>query len=148
MPQWLKMLLLLFGAAGLCFAVLVGGVVWWAVSHKDKIARDAQAAATEGKAFGATHAKGECVDEALNHLKGCGAFGLMCEANTRIRLDSCMAIAEDDGVCSGVPKPTDLVKTMLWIPDQCTRRGQPGSQACARFMNGLSQACAKIDKAP
>lgn len=148
MPQWLKIVLLLFAAGGLGMAVLVGGVVWWAVSHRERIVRDTRTAMTEGRAFGATHARSECVDEALTHLQGCGAFGVMCQANVRVRLNSCMKVAEDDGTCTGVPKPTDFMKKMSWGPDQCTRRGQPGSGACVNLMNSVLDACAKLDRAP
>ncbi|MGH7296241.1 MAG: hypothetical protein ACRELB_14970 [Polyangiaceae bacterium] len=144
MPKWLKVALILLGLGVLGVGLLVGGLVWWVRANKDRIAREGGAAQRAGKAFGATHAQSECVDDALVQLASCGKVDFMCEAFAKVRLTSCMPVARVDGTCKAVPAPSEIMSVVHWSNLECRRRGQPGSQACGRLMSGVAEACAKV----
>jgi hypothetical protein len=138
MPQWLKVVLLLAGAGIVGLCLLIGGGVWWVQKNTDRLAGGALEARAEGDAFGRAHSKDECVDDSLKHLQSCGPVDFMCEAETKMRLTSCLAIAKGESLCSGVPAPTEIFKATLWGSEACSRRGQPGSQACSVCSGGSS----------
>ncbi len=142
MPRWLKIAIILLSACALALGLLVGGAAWWFHANKDRLVKEGRAATTGGESFGATHAQRACIDDALTHVKTCGQMGIMCEATTKIRLTSCLSVARRDGTCNGLPGPGDLMKGAVWENDECTRRGQPGSQPCARLLRGVIEACA------
>jgi hypothetical protein len=142
MPNWAKVLLALAAAAAVAGALVIGGVVWWFANNKDKIAHDSQDAQMQGKAFGATHARGECIDAGLEHVKACGQLNVMCEAMENIRLHECMSVARDDGACKAVPQQSAIVKEAFWGNEECARRGLAGSQACGRYMGTVTRECA------
>ena len=148
MPQWLKVLLLLLVAAVLGLGLLVGGCIWWVSANKGRLVEGGRAAQTEGKAFGATHAQGQCIEDGLTRLKSCGPVDFVCEALTKLRVDSCMAVAEDDGACAKVPGRGDILKEALWGNEECTRRGYAGSQSCGRLLQGVAETCAKRERLP
>src|SRR5580700_3607586 len=101
MPKWLKVTLILFGIGLLMLGLMVGGVAWWIHSNKDMLVKEGGAARKEGKAYGATHAQRECVDDGLARSESCGRLGIMCQAMNNIRLKSCMSVAREDGSCDG-----------------------------------------------
>jgi hypothetical protein len=148
MPKWLKVTLILLGAAVLVLGLLVAGAVSWFGANKERLIQAGKAAEAEGTAYGAAHAESACVDDALSHLKSCGQVDVVCEASTKLRLMSCMSVAQDDGTCNMLPESTEIMKGARWGADECARRGQPGSQACGRLIRGVIEACAKIQKKP
>jgi hypothetical protein len=143
MPKWLKILLILAGLGILALALLIGGIALWVNANKDDLVKQGRVAKEEGQAFGSTHSKAECVNEGLRRLDECGAMGIMCEAQNNLRLTSCMRVASEDRSCSGVPSKSDILKLALWSNQECANRGRQGSQPCGRFMQALSDACAK-----
>jgi hypothetical protein len=148
MPKWLKITLVLCGVGVLLLGLLVGGVAWWFSANKDKLVQEGRAAETAGKAFGTTHAQGECIDDALAQLGSCGESGIMCEVSLKIRLNACLSVARDDGTCNGVPGRSDIMKGAVWGNDECTHRGHSGSQSCGRVLRGVVEFCAKAKKGP
>jgi hypothetical protein len=143
MPTWLKIVLALLGIGLVGGAVVIGGFVWWVSSNKEQIARDAKVARDEGKTYGESHTKEECVTHGLVKLEDCGAIGVMCEAQNKIRLGACLEVASDPGgsFCSGVAPKTEIMKSAMWANEECRRRGHAGSQPCGRFMQGVQDAC-------
>ncbi|HEY1697091.1 MAG TPA: hypothetical protein VGG39_33255 [Polyangiaceae bacterium] len=145
MPKWLKVRLIVAAAGVLVVGLLVGGLVWWFSANGDRIAKDGREAETAGETFGATHAQSECVDDSLAQLGTCGSVDFMCEAMAKVRLQSCLSVARDDGTCKKAP--TEIMKAATWANAECARRGQSGSQRCGRFLGGLAQACFPPGKA-
>jgi hypothetical protein len=143
MPKWLKILLFLFGGGILAFGLLVGGVVWWASANKDRLVEGTQTAQKEGKRYGETHAKNDCIDDALNRVKTCGMMDFVCEAQAKIRMTECMSVASEDGTCKSAPSQTEIFKIATWANQECANRGYRGSQPCARLLQGVVQGCAQ-----
>ena len=142
MPQWLKVLLLMAAAGILTLALLVGGVVWWAMANKDKILEAGRVGPEEGRRFGSTHSMSECMDDSLAQLDHCGAVDLMCETGARMRLGACLSVARDDGTCKGVPAQPEIFKLAAWSVEACRRHGHE-TQACTRVLRGALEGCAK-----
>src|SRR5580704_8437917 len=101
MPSWLKFVLLLLATGVLGLGLVIGGGVWWWGKNKDRIAKGGRAAQTEGRAFGRKNPRGACIDDGLTRLKSCAPLDFLCEAGIKIRLKSCISVAEDDGACKG-----------------------------------------------
>jgi hypothetical protein len=141
MPKWLKVVLVLMVMGALGLGTCIGGVAWWATANKDKMVDGVRTARVEGEAFGRAHAKTDCVDDALTHVKSCGPVDFMCEAFTKMRLTSCMSVAADDDVCKGAPARSEIVKSALWANAECSRRGEDGSQPCGRLMQAVVEGC-------
>ena len=141
MPQWLKAVLLMAAVGIFAVGALIGGIVWWIRSNKDRLISEGRAVRDEGLAFGRTHAMSECIDDSLTHLDGCGAVDLVCETGVRLRLSGCLSVAKKDGTCEAVPARTEIFKMAMWGNAECARRGHAGSQACGRVLQAVADAC-------
>lgn len=145
MPKWLKVLLIVAASGILFVALAVGGLVWWVNANKDRIVKDGREAQKAGTAFGASHAQSDCVDDSLTQLGTCGSVDFMCEGMAKVRLESCLSVARDDGTCKAAP--TEIFKAATWANAECARRGRKASQPCGRLLGGLAQACNPPGKA-
>jgi hypothetical protein len=143
MPKWLKVLLALFVFAVLGLGMVVGSCVWWVSANKDRLVTGTQAAQREGASFGRTHSQGECIDDSIERVKSCGQLDLPCEVMVKLRLGSCLPVATDDGACARYESQTNLVKEAFLGNEDCKRRGQAGSAACGRLMQGVPEECRK-----
>jgi hypothetical protein len=141
MPGWVKLLLALAVTGVLGIALVVGAVVWWVRNNKDRLLEDARTAQAEGKAFGAEHTRGECIDDSVARAELCKPMDLVCITAARLRLNACASVATDDGACKDVPGRTEVLKIALWQNRECERRGKAGSQACQNVMQGVVEAC-------
>ena len=141
MPSWLKLLLALAVTGFVGITLVVGGVVWWVRNNKDRLLEDARTAATEGKAFGAKHTRGECIDDTVARAEQCRPMDLVCVTGARLRLNACASVATDDGACRDVPGRGEVIKVALWANRECERRGKAGSQACQNVMQGVVEVC-------
>ncbi len=137
---WLVVLILL-GVVVLIGVLVVGGAVWWFSANKERLVamgREAEADATE---FAPGHDQDACVGEALRKTDACD--GIMCEAKTKIFLERCIRKATSTpGFCDGVPQQGEIMKTVTWVQEQCTKRGRAADdQKCSRVMQGVPLAC-------
>lgn len=142
MPTWVKVVLAVVATGILGLAVLVGGVYWWVTSNKDRLKDEGKAALEGGRTYGAAHAKGECVDEAVARVSQCGVAGFVCEATTKIWLKECLgkSTSGPPSWCAGAPEPDSIVAGATWSADECRRRNHP-TQACGRLMADALHAC-------
>ncbi len=140
MPWW-AVLLIIFGVFALIGLVVIGGIVWWVASNKDRIVADSKETVSQAQEYAATHDQNACVEEGLRKIEKCG--GLMCEVNAQNFTLMCIQHAETTpGFCEGVPAPSEIMKTSSWVTDECRRRGKKGTdQRCTRMLQAVPQVC-------
>ena len=112
MPTWLKVTLIVIGSIILFVMVMgVGGYTWWKYNGQN-LMQDAQAAAGEGRRFGAGKDSAACMEEGVRRTKGIWFSGAVA---ARLFLESCLKAANlEAGFCDGVPGPTELLKSVSW----------------------------------
>lgn len=117
------------------------GILWFTANEED-IRSTGEQAIADGEAFGTTHNLDECVDEALDRVDRCGAFGLMCEGMAGIFMTSCLENSEPQPeFCQGVPSEHNILESAQWSLELCAEKGQPGSQPCTRAVQNIQRYC-------
>jgi hypothetical protein len=132
--------LAVLGVLVLCCGILVGGIVWWAAKNKDRLASEGKKVMVEAEAYAASHNQNDCVEEGLRRVDACSGF--VCEGMAKVFTSTCVKKAQKvEGFCDGVPPKSEIIKTSLWIVEECDRRGKTGSQQCNRLMQEVPEAC-------
>lgn len=141
MPKWLKVVLGILAVLVLTCGLFVAGGMYWFNSNKDKLKDLGDRAMNEGKAFGRTSDADGCVEEALKRLDA--KSGLMDQVEHKVFLKACLGEAPPSaGLCDGVPRKGEIMKSATWALDECTRRKHAGNQDCGRVLQELQDACA------
>jgi hypothetical protein len=144
LPWWAG-LLIVFGVLMLFAGLVIGGIVWWFVSNKDRLVAESEESTSEAVAFADSHDQNACVDEAIRRLSSC--HGLLCETQAKVFLTTCLEEAQETpGFCDGVPRSSEIVKATLWLSDECKRRGKPNNQRCSRLLQAVTQECGSLEE--
>ncbi len=142
MPGWLKIILAL---AAIFVLVIIGfGITGYIYvkQHRQEWMRAGDAARRDGEVFAEGKEVSQCVDEAVRRIGKCE--GLPCEISERFFLQSCMKkAAPSPQLCANVPPRSEMLHSARWAVEECKRRGQPGSQPCARLMQEVQRYCAR-----
>ena len=135
--------ILLFGV--IACAVCVGVGYRWVQDHKGQLNAEADQADRDAAGFARSHRAAACVEESVRRLKQ--AHGILSQAMTKVFLSECLkAAAPSPTLCTGVPAPTEFMKSATWSVRMCEARGMPESQPCAQLMQGLEEYCEKHPK--
>src|SRR5262245_65421649 len=87
MPTWLKVTLIVIGSIILFVMVMgVGGYTWWKYNGQN-LMQDVQAAAREGRRFGAGKDSAACMEEGVRRTKGMWLSGAVAG---RLFVESCL----------------------------------------------------------
>jgi hypothetical protein len=140
MPAWLKIVLIVIGVFVL---IIIGfgmmGYIYFN-QHKEEWLKAGAAARQEGEAFAAGKNASQCVDEGLRRLGTCS--GLSCEITVRAFVQSCLSKAVPSAqLCTNVPKRSEIITSVKWSLDECSRRGLPNNQPCGRLMQEVQRYC-------
>jgi hypothetical protein len=137
---WWVIVLIVFGVFSLLGLLVIGGIVWWVASNKDRLVAEGKVSVSEAEAFAASHDQNACVDESLRKMGACD--GIMCEAQSKVFLTMCLQRAErSPALCEGVPPAKEILKTSSWVVDECRRRGKGTDQRCTRLLQAVPQVC-------
>jgi len=140
MPTWAKVLFGIGCALVLLLIAVGAGVYFFVNRHKDEWLAEGRKAREEARTFAAGRTGADCVEESIRRLRECS--GLMCEVRARVFLDGCLdAAADSPRLCEGVPPRSEIMKTVRWSLDECSRRGMPGSQPCSRLVQEIQKYC-------
>jgi hypothetical protein len=126
-------------------AVIVG-IVWWVSANKDRLASMAKESEQAAQEYAKDHDQDECIGEGLRKIDLCD--GIMCRANAKIFTERCILHARPTtGFCDGVPLAGEIMKTVAYCREQCTRRGRRADdQNCSQIMQAVAPACAARSK--
>jgi len=112
----------------LALLVIAGGVAMlapgWLEDWNQQRAEEAQQYRQQGEVFGRNADTQQCMDRALNALKGCE--GNTCTINQGVFLKACWAVATPNPVlCDGIPpfRNKMLEKEKEWARYFCTDKG-------------------------
>lgn len=146
--RWWLVLLLVFGGMGLLGVAVIGGAVWWFSANKDRLLAEGKESVAEAEAFATNHDQTACVDEGLRRGGTCDGF--VCEVKAKVFTTTCLQrAAPTPGLCTGVPAPTEIIKTASWVIDECQRRGKRSDdQRCQRLVQAVPEACQHPSAAP
>lgn len=134
-----KAILLLAGLL-LLAAIVAAGVGWyWWSHHGEQLVEAARKANLAGASFGKTTDDQGCVSEALSRARSGAGFSEAVALN--LFLKACLrASRPTDGFCDGVPKRSDIVESVKWQVDRCSRIA-PGVKECSRLMGQIEEFC-------
>ncbi len=138
---WWVVVLVIFGLLALLGVLAVGGAVWWFSANKDKFVAIAKEADESSTAFASGHDQNDCVTEGLRKNDACD--GIMCGAGAKVFTQRCIAKATPvAGFCDGVPPQGEIMATVRWVQDQCTKRGRRADdQKCTQLLQAVPEAC-------
>lgn len=141
MPRWAKVVLIA-SLAGLVlmFALLIFAGRW-VRGRFDSFEREGDAAAVEGRGFGAGKEAEACVAESLERVKGCSF--VFCEAKVMSFMGSCLdAATTPPGYCDTAATGTNADEWRRWKYEECERRGWGANEQCVRVVGVLQLHCA------
>jgi hypothetical protein len=139
--RWWLILLILGGVTVLSCGLLIGGAMWWFDANKGRLLEEGKQVMQEAEAYAASHDQNECVEEGLRRTDAC--VGFTCAVGVKIFTSTCIKKAQESaGFCENVPPKTEIIKTSLWVVEECQRRGRMADdQACHRIMQAIPEAC-------
>jgi hypothetical protein len=125
------------------FGSCVGGAMWWWSENKDGLIHATRAGLAEGGRFGeSADNQLACIEEGMERSAGCGRMQLACGTGAQTFTQGCLYTAPaSDGICEGVPGPTEVIDTVSWSTGQCKDRGQTLNDFCASVMGALQVYC-------
>jgi hypothetical protein len=140
---WL-IVLACFGIVALLVIAAIAGFALWLNANKGRLAEMAKESEQAAQAYGAEHDQEECLGEGLRKIDVCD--GIMCRANAKVFTERCIIHARPtSGFCDGVPATGEIMKTVAYCQNQCTKRGRkPDDQNCSQIMQAVAPACARI----
>jgi len=122
--------------------VLVIGI-WWLARNQERLVQELDAAAEQGKRFGASTTLSGCVDEALARHQD--RWGIMDELGSGRFLRACLEAApEDPEFCATVPAEdqlSQLIQGVQWSLQECERRGHAEDQSCVKILQEVKRFC-------
>lgn len=99
-----------------------------------------------GAAYAKTHSQIECVDAGLAGARSAKSFGEIMQNS--LFLQSCLGAAAASGhICDGIPKQSELSKTIQWRV-KLQRSLQCPGPACNEVLATLQRFCEKPDRPP
>jgi hypothetical protein len=142
-PKWLKVLLIVSGAA-VIFIVGIGvAATMWLSANKESFKRQGEALLAEARTFGAVHDQNECLDESMKRVDGCGAVSFVCQAEAGIFLQHCLESSKPtEGFCDGVPDKNAVMDTAMYRIAKCeSLGGRKGDGPCGRVLASVERYC-------
>ena len=139
---------LMSGCLIVIVVVAVLGALGWryVATHKDEWLQRGQAAMGEGAAAGAKTDEPGCVDSALAKVKNDGSISSVIKV--RLWLKGCLVTSQPtDDFCARVPQAIDLMKSIQWRSDTCTREGLGNNPNCPNMLDEVQKYCIGPDRA-
>lgn len=141
MPTWVKVVLVVVLAG---FAILAVGIVVaarWVRHRGHALMEEGKVVVADAERFGKGKEEEACMTESFARLKACDGF--ICEAKTKVFLTHCLGAANKSAeTCNAVPRRSEIMASVRWQLDECSRRGMPNDQPCTRLLQGLQEYCA------
>ena len=101
-PRWLKILLVLLGAAVGLLGLGMGGFAWWLSSHRAQLRAEGKQAEQAGQAYARNRDSSACVRESVARLGRTGGF--IEQALVGHFLEACLKSARrGPSLCTEVP---------------------------------------------
>lgn len=129
------------------FGSCVGGAMWWWSENKDGLISATKAGLAEGARYGEdAQDQLACVEEGMERSAACGRMQITCGTSAQMFTQGCLYTApESEGICDGVPGPTEVIDTVSWSTGQCKDRGQTLNDFCGSVMGALQVYCDNPD---
>ncbi len=140
MPTWMKILLVL---GGLLLVLVVVTVVtgFFVVSrYGPGLVEAGKQTFTEGVEYGQRTDNEGCLNEAAARHARVEGFTDM--VRNGVFMQACLeASRPTPGFCDGVPRQTELMKSVGWQHQQCKRFGLKPEQQCGQLFQGVQRFC-------
>ena len=73
-----------------------------------------------------------------------GDSSLLREVRARVWLTGCFDTATPESeLCTGVPRTSEIMRTVTWRVAECSRRGLDGDRGCTRVLEEVQRYCEK-----
>lgn len=140
MSRTVKIVLIAGGVLVLAMGTCVGGAAWWISSAKEGIVAMVDRVQTEAEAFGTQTDQQGCLDESVARNVACA--GLICSAEVSIFLGLCLDVAQStEGFCDDVPPMSEIMTSIRWRLDTCSRLAGSSEQRCTRLLAEWQRHC-------
>ena len=97
---------------------------------------------TQGEQFGRSASESACVTEAMSRFRNNTSF--FREPHTRMWLSSCLESSQrDSAFCAEVPPADEIMRSVRWRMDECSRLGFGGDNRCQRILAEVQTHCGK-----
>jgi hypothetical protein len=131
--------------AGCVVLIVIAGIaviaaVRWVRANKDGLRAQADAVRAEGRESGRSVDAPACVARAMERYRG--DTSLIGEARARIWLTGCLESSRPDAAfCTQVPRDSEILRTVTWRLNECSRLGFEGDKGCTRVLQEVQRAC-------
>lgn len=140
MSNTVKVILGVVAGAILLALIVVGLAAYWWSQNSQRVLEGGRRAYEDGKAFGAGTDNRGCLTEAISRHKANTGFAESIKTNLFLR--SCLKSSRPTpGFCDGVPKASEIMKTVAWQREQCTREGLSSDSYCGQLFSQVQQHC-------
>lgn len=129
------------------FGSCVGGVMWWWSENGEEFLSAARTGMADGARWGETATdQNHCIDEGVERSAGCGQMAISCGTQAQLFTQGCLYTAPKvEGICDGVPGPTDIMDSVSWTTENCKDRGQTLNNFCGNIFGSLQAYCDNPD---
>ena len=122
----------------LLVSIVTGVRVYRAVQHLDEYTE-------AGNRFGRGKDNAACLQEALSRHKRDSSMGGALAARTF--LESCLEASQPtQGFCDNAPHEVEIMKTIVWIRNQCSQAGMAGDSNCQKFFARVQEYCERSNR--
>jgi hypothetical protein len=140
-----KIFLIGCGVMFVLAVVAVALAARWFSANKDRLRVEADQVRAEGRTFGRASTSPGCVAAALDRYRN--DRSLVGQIRTRVWLTGCLEGAPfDSAFCAGVPPREEIMRTVTWRLDQCSRHGLEGDADCAKLLTAVQEHCERAAK--
>lgn len=124
----------------LAMGTCVGGAAWWISSRAEGMIAMAEGVQIEAEAFGTRTDQQGCLDESVARNVACA--GLICSVEVSIFLGLCLEAAQStEGFCDDVPPMSEIMTSIRWRLEACSKLADPSEQRCTRLVAEWQRHC-------
>lgn len=123
-------------------ACFVGAIVLAKVGKQkmEGFAHDLERQTAEARAWGASHAQGDCMTEGLQRVARCDGIG--CQLQVQNFATVCLQTAAPTaGLCDGIPAPQDFAASGQWVNSRCMAMTGEQAMRCRNLVPVLQRHC-------
>lgn len=140
MATWLKVVLIISGLVVVLILVSLVAGVYMLKRYGPEMVEAGKQTFTEGEEYGRRTDNEGCLNEAVARHNRADGFADMIKTNLFLRV--CLGSSRPTpGFCDTVPRQIEIMKSVQWQAQQCSRYGLKTEKQCGQLFQQVQQFC-------